>query len=63
MTVNEALEKSIDTLKKIRIPVSEMMEIGLPINDVTNTQINIRVALEPKKEESKVEEENQDKNA
>lgn len=52
MTVNEALEKSIDILRKIRIPISEMMEIGLPLNDVTNTQINIRVALEPKKEET-----------
>lgn len=55
MTVNEALEKSIETLRKIRIPVSEIMEIGVPISDVTNTQINIRVALEPQKEEKETE--------
>ena len=37
MTVNEALEKSIETLRKIRIPISEIMGIGVPINDVANT--------------------------
>ena len=60
MTVNEALEKCISILKNIRIPVQYVIDIGIPVNEVSKTQENIRAALEPPKEAETQTEETKD---
>lgn len=47
MTIKEALENCIETLKNVKVPVSQLVEIGIPVNNVMNTQININAAIQP----------------